>query len=351
MIDNNGRDSRNKVTIADVARESNVSPATVSLVLRDKPGVGTDTRKRVWETARMMGYVPPASRNSMEPSAEMRHIGLVIKLNPDDFRPNANLFYSQVLAGIEQICRSQRSHLLFASMQVDKYNRPIDIPRLITDDTVDGILLVGIQLNADLQAHLRQINTPTVLVDAYAPGNGLDSVVTDNERGAFEATEYLIERGHVHIGMVGSQPDAYPSILERRHGYSRAMQTHGLQTYFADSRLFAEVAIQATLSMLKAHPAITALVVANDEVAIGVMKALKESGRKVPEDISIIGFDNIVLAQHVTPALTTMRIDKSGMGRLAAQLLFNRIEHPKAAEIKAVIRPQLIVRDSVTTHS
>ena len=80
------------------------------------------------------------------------------------------------------------------------------------------------------------------------------------------------------------------------------------------------------------------------------MKAIKESGRRVPGDISVLGFDNIVLAQHVTPALTTMRIDKSGMGRMAAQLLFNRIEYPNAAVIKAIVRPQLIVRDSVTTH-
>lgn len=351
MTNKHERDGRNKVTIADVARESNVSPATVSLVLRDKPGVGTDTRKRVWETARIMGYVPPASRNRMEVSAEMRHIGLVIKFNPDDVRPNANLFYSQVLAGIEQVCRSQQSHLLYASMQVDKFNRPIDIPRLITDDTVDGLLLVGMQLNVQLQAHLQQIGTPTVLVDAYAPGNGFDAVVTDNERGAFEATDYLIERGHVHIGMVGTEPDSYPSILERRRGYIEAVQQHRLQTYFADSRLFAEAAVASTMALIESKPAITALVVANDEVAIGVMKAIKESGRRVPGDISVIGFDNIVLAQHVTPALTTMRIDKSGMGRMAAQLLFNRIEYPNAAVIKAIVRPQLIVRDSVTTHS
>jgi LacI family transcriptional regulator len=287
----------------------------------------------------------------MESSAEMRHIGLVIKLNPDDVRPNSNLFYSQVLAGIEEICRSQQSHLLFASMQVDKSNRPIDVPRLITDETVDGLLLVGMQLNNELQAHLRQLNTPTVLVDAYTPGNGFDAVVTDNERGAFEAVEYLIGRGHVQIGMVGSEPDAYPSILERRRGYINGIHAHGLKTHFADSRLFAEAAVNATLALLITQPEISALVVANDEVAIGVMKAIKESGRRVPEDISIIGFDNIVLAQHVTPALTTMRIDKSGMGRMAAQLLFNRIDYPNAAGIKAIIRPQLIERDSVITRS
>jgi LacI family transcriptional regulator len=279
----------------------------------------------------------------------MRHIGLVVKLNPDDVRPNANLFYSQVLAGIEQICRTQQSHLLYASMQVDKYNRPLDVPRLITDNTVDGLLLVGMQIDQQLHAHLRQINTPTVLVDAYATGNGFDSVVTGNERGAFEATEYLIERGHIHIGMVGSRSDAYPSILARRKGYALAMQAHGLETQFTESRLFADAAAEKTIAMLQACPQITALVVANDEVAIGVMKTLKESGRRVPEDISIVGFDNIVLAQHVTPALTTMRIDKPGMGRMAAQLLFNRIEWPNSAEIKAVVRPTLIVRDSVVT--
>lgn len=345
------RNTKRKVTISDIARESDVSPATVSLVLRDKPGVGDDTRQRVWSTAQSLGYVLPSKRNRVEQAAETRHIGLVIKINPDDVLPTANHFYAHVLTGIEQVCRQQNSHLFYANLPVDEHNNPIEVPRLLAEENIDGLLLVGVHLDEMLQNRLEHFGKPIVLVDGYATGNILDSVVTDNEQGAYDATVHLINKGHTRIAFIGSEANAFASILERRSGYLNAMVQHALPPLLADSSLHTAAAVKAARKILKSHPDITAFVVANDELAVAIMKALQESGRNIPADISLIGFDNILLAQHVTPALTTMRVDKMGMGRLAAQLLFNRIEYTNSAEVHAIIRPHLLERDSVSERN
>ncbi len=334
-----------KITIADIAEASNVSPATVSLVLRDKPGISPETRQRVLESAQNLGYiVKPIS--SLHVQGDLTNIGLVIKTRLNDL-PQTNNFYSPVLIGIETICRQRQINLLYATMLVDEENQPLELPRLITDQQVDGLLLVGILLNEAVLSLLQRQSVPVVLADAYANGDPYDMVVSDNFNGAYKAVTYLIGQGHQHIGIVGSQQNSYPSIQERRLGYVQAMRDHHLSPYFGDSSLDSEKTGAVVLELLHQHPEITAIFGCNDEVAIAVIKAAHEMGRNIPQDLAVIGFDNIALAQYITPSLTTMQVDKIGMGRLATQLLINRIEYPEADKVKVVIRPHLIERQSV----
>ncbi len=335
-----------KTTIADIAKASNVSPATVSLVLRDKPGVGDQTRQRVLEAARTLGYVPPATlpRNSM--AAQLKNIGLIMKVDRSD-PPDINHFYSPVVTGIEAVCRQQNSHLIYANLPVDDHNQPLELPRLLTDTQIDGLLMVGMELTKGLLAHLQQRGLPIVLVDGYADSAEFDSVVTDNVSGGRAATAHLIAQGHRHIAIVGSTPDAYPSIRERREGYILEIEKQGLNPIFGDCVLRPEAAEKVSAEILQTHPETTAFFACNDETALAIMKTMQKLGKRVPTDIAVIGFDNILLSQYITPALTTMRVDKMGMGRLAAQLMFNRLNHPLSANVNAVIRPQLIERESV----
>ncbi|RME70556.1 MAG: LacI family transcriptional regulator [Chloroflexi bacterium] len=337
--------SSNRVTIADIARESGVSPATVSLVLRDKPGVSDETRQRVLDCAQALGYIFVPSVQS-QTALSVSTIGLVIKVRPDD-DPLTNSFYAPVIAGIEAVCRQYRLNMLYATMPVDAHNTPLDLPPMLTDQPPDGLLLVGMQLPQAFLEILQRQKLPVVLVDAYAPGDPYDAVITANAEGAYRAVSYLIEQGHRHIAILGSQPDAYPSVQERRQGYLKAIQEHGLTPYFADCDLWPDAARPAAEQLLQEHPHITAVFSCNDETAIAAMQVARQAGRQVPEELSVIGFDNIALAQHVSPPLTTMRVDKLGMGRLAAQLLVNRIEFPQAGLVRAVIQPELIERDSV----
>lgn len=336
------------VKLSDIARESGVSISTVSLVLRNKPGIPAETRQRVMNVARGLGYRPKRSNTRAAASSQLHNFGLVLK-SDSDTSPQANPFYSHVLAGIEDACRRRNINLLYATLQVDAENRPVDIPRILVDETIDGMLLVGLFLDKGLNAVLEQIASPVVLVDAYALEGKFDAVLTDNVQGAEQAVDYLIEHGHRKIAMVGGHQNFFPSICERHQGYQRALQAHGIQeVYFADSQsLFGEEVLPVVTQLLQQHPDITALFGCNDDFALAAMRAAQALGRRIPEDLSVIGFDNIDVAKHVTPALTTMHVDKAAMGWLAVQLLVNRIENPESDPVTSLLRTRLVVRDSV----
>jgi LacI family transcriptional regulator len=338
--------SQNRVTLAEIAQRSNVSQATVSLVLRHKPGVGAATRQRVLDTAKELGYL---SKNGVQDQSNLTNVGLVIKAE-QVISPLENQFYSRVLAGIESVCRKWRVNLLYATMPVDQDSYPIETPRLITERaTTDALLFIGALLTDTLLEIVQQHSTPIVLVDAYSASDVFDAVVSDNRKGAYRATTYLIENGHRHIGFVGCHPQAYPSIKERRQGYSQALQDHAItKEYVAECHIIDSTEIvRNAADLLRNNPAITALFCANDEVALAVVEAAKQLGAKIPQDLSLIGFDNIRSAEKLTPPLTTMHIDKFGMGRYAMQLLLNRVNYPESNPVTAVIHSRLIERSSV----
>ena len=332
-----------KVTIADIARLSGVSVATVSLVLRDRPGVGEVTRTRVLSAARDLGY---AVRPSTAGERRTHNFGVAIKVRPDDI-VSINQFYGPVLAGIETVCRRHDLNLLYANVPVDEANYPLEWPRLLVEDAVDGLILVGERLDEKTRNLLRQHNTPVVLADAYAPGNPFDAVLIDNYGGAYEATTYLIEQGHRHIAILGSHPDAFPSVRERTEGYERALQHFRLSPIRVDCRLHPNACRKPLADAIQKHPEITAIFACNDDLAIAALELLPTVGRRVPEDVSVVGFDDIPQAQAVQPTLTTVSVDKLALGRQAAYMLLNRIEHPAGGMVRAMVRPTLAVRRSV----
>jgi LacI family transcriptional regulator len=335
----------NRVTLSKIAEQSGVSLSTVSLVLRDKPGVGTATRQRVLGIAKELGYLP---KNGIQHRSSLTNVGLILKSEPG-LTLQTNLFYSHVLAGIEMACRQWQFNLLYATLPVDRDSYPLELPRvLMEEDTADGLLLIGAFLDNTIARVVERRSTPIVLVDAYAASDLYDAVVSDNFKGAHYAVTYLIQRGHWHIGFIGSHPHVYPSIQERQRGYVQALQDNEISDhYFADCHLDPEEALDATADLLRQNPQITALFATNDEVAIAAMETVQALGRRIPEDISIIGFDDIDPAQSTQPPLTTMHVDKIGMGMLAVQLLVNRVEYPESNPVTAVIHPHLVERQSV----
>jgi LacI family transcriptional regulator, galactose operon repressor len=337
---------RAQITLQAIARKSGVSLTTVSLVLRDKPGINEATRKRVLDAASALGYRRRLGLVSA-PSPLLRQVGVVLKARAGD-APYSNQFYAPVLAGVEAACRKQQINMLYATVRVDIDNHPQDVPRMLLEGELDGVLLIGAFVDNTIEQLIQRRGMPVVLVDAYAPGASYDAAVTDNVRGAYEAVAYLIRRGHRHIGMVGSLPDAFPSIEERRRGYVQALLDNNIsERYFADSHLSTEEAAESTAELLRRYPHVTALFCGNDITAVAAMQAARAAGRRLPEDLSIIGFDNIDLAEHMVPALTTMHVDKSGLGRLAVQLLANRAEFPDAGCVTAVLQPTMVERQSV----
>ncbi|HSO27950.1 MAG TPA: LacI family DNA-binding transcriptional regulator [Anaerolineales bacterium] len=336
-----------KPTIMDVARHSGVSISTVSLALNAKPGVSEETRARVFNVASELGYAPkitaaPGAR------AELNTVGMIVKVDPDQ-QPQANPFYSKVIVGIEDACRRKGINLLFSGLPVDKDNCPVEIPTMLTSNLVDGLLMVGAFVDETiLSMEDNHTNAPIVLVDGYSNTQSFDAVVSDNFRAAYQAVEYLVHKGHRHIGLIGGEKNAYPSLLERRNGYLRALKDNGLtESYNANFNINQSHGEEQTIALLQKNPHLSALFCINDDVGVTAIQAAQSLGRRVPADLSVIGYDNTYIAAHAHPPLTTMHVDTLAMGRAAVQLLALRVENADSARMTLTIHPTLVERGSV----
>jgi LacI family transcriptional regulator len=340
------RRGRRLATLADVAAVVGCSSAAVSLALRGEKGVSDATRERVIAAARNIGYQVSAgtSRKRQKPLT----IGLVIKALHGD-SPEANRFYAPVMAGIEESCRRHKMDLMLATMPVDQHYYPLEVPRMVTDRTCDGLIVVGAHLS-QATAEILKDAPPVVLVDAYAEDDTFDSVATDNVGGARIAVEHLVARGHREIAILATEPQAFPSILQRRRGYEQAIAEAGLNPRYIDAVYFPpEAAAEAGVQYLKAHPETTAVFCANDAVAIALLVMARQAGISVPEQLSVVGFDDIDLAGFVSPALTTMAVDKVGMGRIAVTLLAHRLDLGQTCVTQTLVRPTLVERETTRT--
>lgn len=338
---------RNKPTLRDVAELAQVSLGTASQALSNKPGVLPDTRNKVLEAARSLGY-QHTIRAASPITQSLGTIGLVTKSSGDDI-PALNAFYSYVLTGAERECQRNHLSLMYANIKVDEHSHALSLPPMILDQKVDAVIIVGAFLEQTLASISKQYIQTLVLVDAYIPGQPFDSVLIDNVNGAQTAVEYLIQQGHTHIGLVGSHAEDYPSIRERRKGYTRALRENGIETqYIQESPLTRNDVYEATIRLLKRNPEITAIFACNDDVAVGVINAAEQLKLRVPDDLSVVGFDDIDLAQELNPSLTTVNVDKMLMGTIAVRMLKDRAQDPNRAPLTTLVGTQLVVRDSVT---
>ncbi|HEY3345078.1 MAG TPA: LacI family DNA-binding transcriptional regulator [Anaerolineaceae bacterium] len=334
-----------KITIHDVAKQSGVSVSTVSLVLNNKPGVSQETRERVFEVAETLDYqAKPASAPGK--SSRLTTIGMIVKTDPD-LPPQANPFYSKVIVGIENSCRRNGVNLLFATLPVDENNRPVEVPQLMNNDTIDGLLMVGTFVDETIASLSSKRRLPIVLVDGYSDTDSFDTVISDNFRAAYQAVEYLIGRGHRKIGLVGGDVKCYPSLKERRDGYFRALKENGIGETFTANFNINKTDGEEVVSLLRAHPEITALFCLNDNVGSASIKAVQDLGKRVPEDIAVVGYDDTYIATLTHPALTTMHVDTVAMGYGAVDLLSLRLDHPESARMTLTVHACLVERDSV----
>jgi DNA-binding LacI/PurR family transcriptional regulator len=336
------------VTLADVAEAVGLSPAAVSLALRGKDGVSEATRARIVEAARTLGYRPAAGVASQY--QKPMTIGLIIKAVQGD-APDSNRFYGPVMAGIEEACRTHRIDLMLATMPVDQHYYPIEIPRIASDRTCDGIIVVGAHLSQATSEILRGA-PPCVLIDSYTEDDRFDSVAADNVGGARTAVRHLVELGHHDIAILASEPHAFPSILQRRRGYEQVLAEAGLTPRYIDVPHWPpDSAAIVGINFLKAHPDISAVFCANDAVAVALLQAARQACIEIPGQFSVVGFDDIDLAAFVSPALTTMSVDKVGMGRIAVTLLAHRLELGKECVTQTLVRPTLVERESTCAVS
>lgn len=327
-----------RVTLNEVAEAAGVSRAAASLALRGKPGVAEETRRRVLDVAGELGYKIRPYGLPLTTGT----VGLVVKSKPADMG-STNAFYAPVVAGLTRACTELELDLRLESLAVDEHFDPVEVPRMIHTPDVDGLVILGTYLSRRTCDMIG--SQPLVLVDGYAEEpHRYPSVVSDNAGGTEQATRHLIELGHRHIVMVGTTTAAFPSILDRRNGYRAAMIAAGLEPLLVDAR-HDDPALCATelIAFLTTNPRVSAVVAANDAVAFALLAELR--GR-VPGEISLVGFDDIEAADLIRPRLTTVRVDKQAMGRLALSMLRHRIANPGDPSFVLIQQAELVVRET-----
>jgi len=335
----------NSVTLQDVAKLAGVSIGTASQALNNRPSVAQDTRLRVIDAARTLGYPFKESDNGTGENP-MSIIGLLTK-HDYGFPFEVNAFYSYIQAGVESECRRHNLSLMFSNIEVDPANHPVVWPSMITEQHIDGLILAGTFIENTIGLLGQRIDIPIVLVDSYAPNLSFDSVVIENITGAITAVKHLIAQGHTHIGLIGWAKSSPPSINERFIGYKRALEAHNIVSHYVEeSGLNREEGYRATTQLLQREPEITAIFACNDLTAIGAIHAARDIGLAVPGDLSIVGFDNINMAKEVTPALTTIHVYKTWLGIFGVRQLIARAMNPEQPKTITTIMTDLVVRES-----
>ena len=332
------------ITIKNVAKVANVSITTVSRVSNGSKGVSAKTRRRVLNVIKELGYSPSAMASGLKTSLS-KSIGIAV---PDAIGD----FYGEVINGIESVATKNEYNLII-SLNHHIIKEELEAVNFFKAKKVDGAILVTTLDDDDYVRSLIESGFEIVMLDRRTP-NGLkvDTVKTDNFHGGYMATEYLLNLGHSAILII--QGLSYlDSSRERFNGYKRALKDRGIEI---DSTfiLNGDFTIDSGYSTIKKYLDkeginFTAVFAANDQMAMGAIKALNEKGISVPNDISIIGFDDSYISRYIIPSLTTIKQRREEMGRVAAGLLLDRIaSHNKKEKTprQVIIPVELIERES-----
>jgi len=338
---------QNTVKLQDVADLAGVSIGTASQALNNRPMVAPATRSRVIDAANSLGY-PLKSTPDLKPSADIGVIGMLTKHDYGN-APEVSPFYSHIQAGIESECRKYGINLMFANVEVDESNHPLVWPTMINEAHIDGLLLAGAFIEDTIGFLRRKLHIPIVLVDSYAPNLPFDSVLIDNGPGIVLVINHLLELGHRNIGLIGTHPNSPPSLLERRERFIQYMKENNLSTfYIEDSQVAQKSGYEAAQTWMARAPEVTAIIAGADLVAFGVIQGLIETGIRVPDDVSVVGFDNIDSAAFITPGLTTVHVHKTWMGAISVRQLLERALYPEQPKVTIAVSTELVIRDSAS---
>jgi len=328
-------------TMKDVARQAGVSTSTVSHVINNNRFVSEQVREKVEQAIRELNYAPSALARSLK-IRQTRTIGMLLTAS-------SNPFYAEVVRGVENSCYERGYSLILCNTEGDeeRMNRSLET---LMQKRVDGLLLMCTETHLPSAEILnRYPSVPMVMMD-WAPFEGRGDIIQDNALlGGEMATRHLIERGYRRIACIAGPQDKTPARL-RLEGFHQAMAAHGLtvpEGYVVDGDFEFQGGFNAMTQLLALEPVPEAVFTSNDAMAVGVYHALYQAGLKVPQDIAVMGYDNIELARYLTPPLTTVHQPKDELGELAIDTLIHRMGAPDASQQTLVLTPELVERGSV----
>jgi len=333
------------ITVKELAKMLELSEAAVSMALRNKPGVSTQTRRRVLEVADKHGY--DFSKTSKQ-GTQSRHITLAIYKRQGAV-VGETPFFSELMEGIEVACTEEQYKL-----QITYIHKGDDVQTKMDEISYSdcaGIILLGTEMQMEDFAPFANLKMPIVVLDLFLDFLEYDCILINNIQGALLATDYLIRRTKKQPGYLRS---SYPigNFDERADGFYKAVRRHGLSTSKSIVHRLTPSIEGACADMLElidqGEELAPCYFADNDWIAIGAMKAFQQKGIRIPADISIIGFDNVPLASYIEPALTTVHVPKKYMGEMAVSRLIsvmrNRTHSPVKIEISTVLKERRTVQ-------
>lgn len=325
--------------IKDVAREANCSIATVSCVLNDRGRIGKATQKRVRETCKQLGYYPSSAGRNLR-SRKTESIGILFY--PSCAHIFRNIFYSEIMEGLEEQLTEANQNLLLAGYDISTQQE--DLPKFIREGSVDGVILLGGCPN-EFKEKLSKVDLPFLLLDTDITEIHVDSITTDGFRAMIQMVSYLHGKGHRNLLMLRHEDDNYNEI-SRCMGFDAETRRLGLKAEVLKLKTNDE-AVREIIARIHSTDQITAVCTVNDDMAADIMHKLLSAGIKVPDQISITGFDDTEFSHATHPPLTTIRIDRKLMGAEGAKIILRRINDRSAPLRKLVIHSELIERESV----
>jgi LacI family transcriptional regulator len=327
------------MNIDAIARRANVSIATVSRTLNGSGPVRAATARKVWRAVNELNYYPNSNARALV-SGRSRMIGLIVSdiINP---------FFPELIHSFQDLAAGQQYDLLITSTEY-KTTRMTACLRRMLERKVDGVAIMTSEMDGGLITELSRRGVPIVFMDVGQAGARMSHVSIDYRRGVLQAVHHLVELGHERIAFI-SGPLELHSARTRRDAYLEGLRQHGL---VSDDRLIregthtAEGGERAMSGLLRLHSRPTAVVASNDWTAIGALHAIHASGLRVPEDISLVGFDDIPLVSYMTPALTSVRMSASDIGATAFTALFALIAGERLEGTVYDVPTRLVIRES-----
>ncbi len=331
------------ITIKDIARAAGVSHTTVSRALHDHPAISKETVAEIKRLAARMGYVPSATARGLK-TRRTRALGVIVSHIDDPF-------WSEVLQGIDEVLHSAGYSLFMAATHRDK-QREKEVVQAMVQRGVDGVILCAPQFSSDQSRVMQTYGLPMVIVNNEGTSDSPFLVYNDDCYGSRLLTRHLIELGHRHIAYMGNQVGGRTTV-EREAGFREEMLTAGLDVRAQDVLMAPDstpngghVGTQELLT-LTTRP--TAIMCYNDYMAIGVYSALRGAGLRIPEDVSVVGYDDITMAAYLLPPLTTLRQFKRDLGAGAANMMLRVLDTRDPAgpqPEKISFKGELVIRAS-----
>lgn len=338
------------VTIKDVARAANVAPSTVSRVIANNPRISKETKRKVKKAMEDLGYHPNLNARSLAIQSTQT-IGIVMPSSGDVVFQNP--FFPSVLQGISEGAREKNYalHMTTGKLEKETFEAVIN---MVQGKRVDGMILLNSKVEDKVISYLRKIDFPFVIIGK--PSKHIEEIThvdNDNVRAMREATEYLIDLGHRDIAFIGGSLELMVTV-DRLNGYKQALKNANIplkSEYILHEEFLREGGQEAVVELMALEKRPTSLVVVDDLMALGVLSTLHELGIKVPEEISVVSFNNVLLSELSNPPLTSMDINIFDLGYQVSRNLIQKIQNSSEPTKRIIIPHKLVERFSCSNQT